>query len=284
MRSAVTPQRRRLGNEIRRIRKAARMTQQQAADRLGCGQGKINKIESGYTSVKRIDLVLLLDAFGVLPSEAEAIVALAEIDDHAAHRGRWSGHRAAVPNWFRTFTDLEPVAVEILSWHGERIPGPLQSEHYMLKQFTEDRAADITALVRNRRERRRVFEQEVPPYYRFVLGEGALRRMPGGPNRVVALDQVEYLVELATTYPKVFIHLLPFDARLSHVENDFTIMRFADGTRTLAFVEHAAGGMTTEDETEVGLFVNAWDLVRGAALGCHETAERLEKLAEELRP
>jgi transcriptional regulator with XRE-family HTH domain len=278
--STVTSRRRQLGNEIRRARVAAGMTQQDVAVLLGCGQAKINKIETGAVSVKQSDLKQLVDAFGVTKTEADMMIELAR---SSGQRGQWSGYRSAVPHWFRTFTDLESTASEILSWHGERIPGPLQSEHYMLKQFSEARATDVTALVRNRLERKQVFDLKRPPYYRFILGEAAFRRMPGGPSPSVALDQVQHLLELEKSYPRTFIHVLPFDTRLSFVPNDFTIVRFSDATKDFVFVEHAAGGVYIDDESDFELFVDAWDRLRGAALERNETAEFLEMLAHDLR-
>jgi len=278
--STVTSRRRQLGNEIRRARLAAGMTQHEVAALLECGQGKINKIEAGAVAVKLSDLKQMLDAFGSSKAEVDMMTELART---SGQRGQWSGYRSAVPHWFRTFTDLEPAASEILSWHGERIPGPLQSEHYMLTQFSEARAADVTSLVRNRLERKQVFDLKRPPYYRFILGEAAFRRMPGGPNPAVALDQVEHLLALEKSYTRTFIHVLPFDTRLSFVPNDFTIMRFSDATKDFVFVEHAAGGVYIDDEADFELFVDAWDRLRGAALERAETAEFLEKLAQESR-
>lgn len=280
MSSTVTSRRRQLGNEIRRARLAAGMTQQDVAELLGCGQGKINKIEAGAVSVKQSDLKLMLDAFGASRTEVEMMTELART---SGQRGHWAGYRSAVPHWFRTFTDLEPAASEILSWHGERVPGPLQSEHYMLKQFSEARATDVTSLVRNRLERRQVFDLKRPPYYRFILGESAFRRMPGGPSPSVALDQVQHLLDLEQRYPRTFIHVLPFDVKLSYIPNDFTIMRFSDATKDFVFVEHAAGGVYIEDEGDFELFVDAWDRLRGAALERNETAEFLEKMVQELK-
>jgi transcriptional regulator with XRE-family HTH domain len=278
--STVTSRRRQLGNEIRRARLAAGMTQQEVAALLECGQGKINKIEAGAVAVKLSDLKQMLDAFGAPKAEVDMMMELART---SGQRGQWSGYRSAVPHWFRTFTDLEPAASEILSWHGERIPGPLQSEHYMLTQFSEARANDVTSLVRNRLERKQVFDLKRPPYYRFILGEAAFRRMPGGPNPAVALDQVEHLLALEKSYARTFIHVLPFDTRLSFVPNDFTIMRFSDATKDFVFIEHAAGGIYIDDESDFELFVDAWDRLRGAALERAETAEFLEKLAQESR-
>ncbi|WP_199439916.1 helix-turn-helix domain-containing protein [Umezawaea beigongshangensis] len=280
MSDTVTSLRRQLGERVRRARAAAGMTQQALADHLGCGQGKINKIESGAVSVKQADLDLVVKVLRVADAEAATMARLARAGDR---RGEWAGHRAAVPAWFREFTGLEPTAAEILSWHGERIPGPLQSEHYMLKQFVEAGTTDVTPHVRNRLARKEVFTLPRPPCYRFILGEAAFHRMPGGPSPAVALDQVQHLIELDAQFPRTFIHVLPFSARLPFVPNDFTVMRFADITDNLVYVEHVAGGDYVRGEEQFEAFVDAWDQLRGAVLERRESVEFLRELAERFR-
>jgi transcriptional regulator with XRE-family HTH domain len=280
MASTVTSRRKALGNELRHARTAASMTQQQVAEVLGCTQGKVNKIESGAVGVKLGDVRAMLDAFGVNGDESEALMNLARAA--AGQRGHWSGYRSVVPHWFRTFTDLEPAAVEIMTWHGERIPGPLQSEHYMLKQFTEFGATDVTSMVRNRLDRKAVFDQPQPPYYRFIISEAALRRAPGGHAPAVMLDQIEHLMELDRRQ-RVYVHVLQFGARLAAVPNDFTIMRFADRTRDFVYIEHSAGGIYLDDQKDFQLFVDAWDRLRGAALERQDTREFLKALAASYR-
>jgi transcriptional regulator with XRE-family HTH domain len=281
MASTVTSRRKQLGNELRHARNASKLTQQQVAEFLGCTQGKVNKIESGAVGVKLGDVRSMLNAFGVNGDEAEALMNLARAA--AGQRGQWSGYRAVVPHWFRTFTDLEPAAAEILTWHGERIPGPLQSEHYMLKQFTEAGATDVTSLVRNRLDRKAVFDQLQPPYYRFIISEGALRRAPGGVAPAVMLDQVEHLLALDTRRARVYVHVLPFGARLAAVPNDFTVMRFPDRTRDFVYIEHSAGGLYLDDAKDFQLFVDSWDRLRGAALERAETRQFLQSLADSYR-
>lgn len=280
MASTVTSRRKQLGNELRHARIDLGLTQQDVATVLECTQGKINKIESGTVAVKLADLRTLLNTFGISDDEAETLLNLARAT--TGQRGHWSGYRSVVPHWFRTFTDMELTALEIMTWHGERIPGPLQSEHYMLKQFTESGAMDVTSLVRNRVERKAVFDQARPPYYRFILSEAALRRTPGGYAPAVMLDQMEHLLELERR-ERVYFHVLPFDARLPSVPNDFSIMRLPDNTRDFVYTEHPAGGNYLEDPKDFQLFVDAWDRLRGAALERQETRQFCSALAEQYR-
>jgi hypothetical protein len=67
------------------------------------------------------------------------------------------------------------------------------------------------------------------------------------------------------------------------VPNDFTIMRFSDGTQDFVCVEHVAGGLNIDDERDFELFVDAWDRLRGSALETGDTAAFLTQLSEQLR-
>jgi hypothetical protein len=87
------------------------------------------------------------------------------------------------------------------------------------------------------------------------------------------------LIDIAETHQDVSIHILPFEARLPYVPNDFTIMRFTDGTPNCVFVEHVAGSVKIENETQFKQFVEAWDQLRGPALEKHQTLEFLRELA-----
>jgi transcriptional regulator with XRE-family HTH domain len=276
----ATSLRMRLGNEIRAARVAANMTQQEVAKLLNCTQGKINKIETGAVAVKMDDLDAMLTAFQVGNAKSKLMRQLAT---SGSQRNPWSGDRAAIPSWFRVFTELEPAASEIVGWHGERIHGPLQSEHYMLTQFRAAGKSDYGKLLRNRMERRQIFDLNPPPSQRFILSEAAFRRMPGGPNPGVALDQVQYLIQLAQRYPALSIHVLPFQARVAYVPNDFTIMRFTDGTPNCVFVEHVTGAVKIDDEPQFHQFVQAWEQLLGAALERNRTIEFLHRLAERFR-
>jgi hypothetical protein len=98
----------------------------------------------------------------------------------------------------------------------------------------------------------------------------------------VMLDQVEHLLSLER-HPRVYVHVLPFGARLAAVPNDFTIMRFPDRTRDFVYIEHSAGGLYLDDVKDFNIFVDSWDRLRGAALERQETRQFLKELAEGYR-
>src|SRR6266540_4890662 len=117
-----------VGNELRRTREARKLTQDEAGDRIGAKGDHISRLELGQTRVRVAEVEKLLEFYGDDPRHIEAIAALAR---GANSRGRWSGHRAVFPDWFRMYVDLEAGAETIRQVQSEIIPGILQVESYI---------------------------------------------------------------------------------------------------------------------------------------------------------
>ncbi len=287
----VTSIRKQVGILVRQARMNANLTQTELAVELGLSQPTITNIESGRTRIK--------------PSSLRKLVACCQIDERTARelrdlvdndqRGRMPrGQRALrtpagslelVPHYFREFTELERTASKIRAWHGERLPGLLQSEQYMLNLFKSNNRSEqtVTQLMISRNERKKVLRQDFPPRFQYLLGEGALHRLPGGRDSLIALDQLEYLIRLIDAHDRLAIYLVPFDARLSYVPNDFTMMEFVDGTTNFVYVEYPGGGQHLEDSEIYEACDQQWDELRGAALQRKDTRNRLAQFVEKYR-
>lgn len=100
----------RLGNALKRAREAAGKTQDEAAAVIDSAASKISRLELGQSGIRLTDLKLLLDFYGVTGEDAEPLRDLARAE---RQRGRWSGYRNVVPDWFRQYLDLEADATEI---------------------------------------------------------------------------------------------------------------------------------------------------------------------------
>ncbi|HJP72636.1 MAG TPA: helix-turn-helix transcriptional regulator [Pseudonocardiaceae bacterium] len=287
----VTSIRKQVGILIRQARTDAKLTQTMLADELGLSQSTITNIESGKTRIA--------------PGNLRKVIVACRVDEHTARelwdlvgndqRGRMPrGQRALrtragslefVPQYFREFTELERTAAKIRAWHGERLPGLLQSEQYMLNLFKSNNRSDrtVSQLMIGRNQRKKVLSQDSPPLFQYLLGEGALRRMPGGPDSLIMLDQLEYLIKLIDTHERLAIYLVPFDAQLSYVPNDFTIMDFVDGTTNFVYIEYPGGGQHLEDREIYEACDQQWDELRGAALQRQDTRTEFVKLAKSYR-
>lgn len=59
--ATITMQQRQLGNELRKLRDAAGLTQDEAADHLGKAHNKISRVENGKVSISKAELEALLN-------------------------------------------------------------------------------------------------------------------------------------------------------------------------------------------------------------------------------
>jgi transcriptional regulator with XRE-family HTH domain len=267
--------RRQLGRELRKARTEARLTQSAIAAVLGCGQGKINKIETTLVAVSRAELEKMLEAYRV-PADKAADLRRLAVQDRM--RRRRNGVQSSPA--FEQLSDRESDATEVLCWHSERIPGPLQSEHYMYQQFnTNSDSLDVVQLARRRLARTHLFTVDDPPHYQVILSESSMHRMPGGRSPELVVDQAEHLLTCVKNYPRLSLRILTFDAPVPCVDSDFVLLRF-DGDDDFAYIEYPGGARIFTRPRELAMFEDHWRELRDAALGTEESIQFLEHLAE----
>lgn len=230
----VTMQQRQLGNELRRLRERAGLTQGEAADRLGRAHNKISRVENGKVGISTLELEALLTLYGA--SERDQAWCRELVQGARRRRGRPRNQAALYngPQWFRAFRDFEQGATEVMMVCSEVLPGNLQTEDYTRGVFggrgDDPQAEAVEDHVRIRQERQAILTREHPPRFSFVLSESALRRQIGGPAVMAA--QLEHLAELALL-SNVTVQVIPFAARsYDHVGGGFTVFRFDQDTST----------------------------------------------------
>lgn len=275
-----TTRRLQLGRALRMARKATGLTQAAVAAALSCSQGKINKFETTFVTVSRPDLDMMIELYGIGEEKAEELRQLAEIDrpdlrPRTKLVGTWSA--------FASFVNLESDASEICCWHSERIPAPLQSEHYMLRQHQTDSTSATDKVIRQKQARSRIFAAENPPSYRVVLSESSLHRMPGGRSPELIRDQVDHLLDLIAEHKHLTLQILSFDAPVPFVDSDFEILRFADGHSDFAYIESPGGARTFKRPNDLNKFEEHWRQLHDAALSREDSITFLEDLAKKAR-
>lgn len=271
--------RRQLGRTLRQARMAARLTQSAAAERLGCGQAKINKIETKLVAVSMNDLDRLISIYGLPGDEADDLREQAKLDQVNGPPRTKDGSATAA---FIDLSDLEPEAVEILCWHSERIPGPLQSERYMLAQHEPiQHSEQVVRLLRQRKARAKIFGIDNPPRYRAVLSESALHRMPGGRSKGIGVDQAAHLLRLINDHDCLELQILTFEATISFVDTDFQLLSFAkEHLKDFTYIEFPGGSIKLSTAAELTEIRTHWDQVSTAALTPDESRKFLSGLAE----
>ena len=269
-----------------RVVDGRRLSQAGLATLLGCTQSKIQKIEAAHV---RIDLQDVEQIIEHLDIESTTAVRMRQLAALSTVGEPWSGQRALVPPYVRKYLELEQVATEILSWHEMRIPGPLQSVHFMLQQFNTVGKIDSIAYVRNREQRRKLFQQPQLRRYHCVLAEEAIRRTAHGLGQGTVRDQIDYL--LAINDPadahqladaRTSISLLPVEATIPYLENDFSLLHFSNPTYSVVYIEHVAGAHYLDSTSAINKAAAAWHAVAQAALDREGTQKLLMKLRADL--
>lgn len=271
--AARTARRQWLGRTLRKLRIDADFTQEAVAERLDCRQAKINKIERTLCRIDMAQLDVLIEMYGVVPDMAVRLRAVAAQDlENGPQRTKMSA--------YTLLTDLELEATDIQCWHSERIPGPLKSERYSLRQWgpalTESK---VTEVLRRREARKQVLTIDNPPRYRPILSESSLRRLPGGFTPDMAHDQASYLLDLMSEHPQLELQILPFTADVRFVNPDFSLLRFdSSEISDFVYVEDSGGPRTRERKSELTKFREHWMTLSAAALDVPATKEFLVDL------
>lgn len=268
-----TARRQWLGRTLRKLRKDARITQQAVARRLGCGQAKINKIERTLCSIRAEQLEVLIEMYEVAPEMAARLREVAAQDLE-------NGPPRTMMSAYTVLTDLELEATEIQCWHSERIPGPLKSEPYALRQRgSELTQSEVTEVLRRREARQQVFKIDNPPRYRVILSESSLYRMPGGLTPEMVHNQASYMLELMAKHPRLELRILLFVADVPFVDTDFQLVLFGDPEFSdFVYVEGRGGPHASEKKPELKSFREHWATLEAAALDVSQTKEFLASL------
>ncbi|WP_374727521.1 helix-turn-helix domain-containing protein [Haloactinomyces albus] len=277
-----TVRRRRLAAELRRLRAALDLTQQQAAAHLGCTQAKIGRFETAKRTPSVGDVSALLDFYGVGDAEREQLLNLTR---DARKRGWWHSYSDVLPEWYETYVGLEAEASSIHTYESEAIPGLLQTHEYAyaITKATLIRAdeAEIARRVELRIQRQQRVIGEKPLELWAVLGEAALRRRVGGPG--VLRRQLEHVLKLVAM-ANVTVQVMPLDAGAHPAQvGPFVILRYSDhADPDVVYLETHVGGLYLEREIELSNYVTMMDHLRAHAIDPETSLQVIDERIGEL--
>ncbi|SDY70260.1 Helix-turn-helix domain-containing protein [Saccharopolyspora shandongensis] len=284
--AAITMQQRQLGNELRKLRDAAGLTQEEAAQHLGKAHNKISRVENGKVSIAKVELEALLSLYQA--SEKDKVWCRELAKGARRHRGRPRDEAALYlgPKWFRAFRDFEQSATQVMMVASEVTPGILQTEDYIRAMFAgrgnDPNGKAVEDTVRIRQERRAILTRESAPHFSFVLSESTLRRQIGDPT--VMREQLAYLAEVALL-PNVTLQVIPFSTR-SYVDvgYDFVIFRFDQDTSTdIVYIEIYGDAIYIDKPPEaVRRYTDLLSQLYGIALGPVESRNFVLEVADQL--
>ena len=253
-----TLRRRLLGGELKAARIAKGMTREQVAEHLGYAVSTLFRIEAGTTSIKKGDLFLLFDLYGI--ADAADRDRLEQLRADGRKQGWWSAHYQNLGPHLRRFIGLEDAAVTRLDYTCLHLPGLLQTEGYARAAYEDAIPAlppsTVDERVVVRMKRQDLITREVDPLrLHAILDEACIRRRIGGKD--VWREQLEHLLETGRRY-NITIQVLPFAAGApASGAPVFILLQFAEGP-DIAYVDLPTGELFEEGSKaeQFGLIFN----------------------------
>ncbi len=282
MASNVNPtvRRRRLGQELRRLREAKGMTAEEVAERLLVSQSKISRLENGRRSISQRDV---RDLCGVYEVEDQRMVdSLMEMAKDSRQQGWWHAF-GDVP--YSVYIGLETDAASLRVYDPQVIPGLLQTRPYAEALITgalpETASSDIDNRVQVRlRRQERITALENPLRLWTVLDEAALRRIVG--NKLLMREQLESLVE-QSQLPHVTVQVIPFDMGAHPgLNGQYAILEFPDAAdSSVVYIEGVTSDLYLEKAADVQKYSVMYEHLRAQALNVDQSRQFIADLAKE---
>jgi transcriptional regulator with XRE-family HTH domain len=275
-----TVRRRRLGNELRRLREEAGWTIDRVAEAMECSDSKISRIETGQVGATPRDVRDMLQIYGVDEEQRDELVQMAR---EARQKGWWHAFGdIPVP----AIVGFETAASSISLYAALAIPFLFQTSDYaraVLRALRGDmRPEELERLFELRMARQSLVTQPEPPLFWVVLDEAALRRRVGGPATMHA--QLERLKEVAVL-PNVTLQVLPFSSgEHAGMDGGFTIIGFAErADPNVVYIENTTSDLYVEDSAAVAKYDSLFNHLRASALAPAESIELLTTVQNDLQ-
>ncbi|EST33734.1 helix-turn-helix domain-containing protein [Streptomyces roseochromogenus] len=259
--------RERYGEELRRRREAAGLTQEQLAQRALMSRTHIAHIEAGrrrpdVKDARRLDRALGTDGF------FERFLPALDGKKVAEH--------------FKEALEFEGKATVIKEYAPSLVPGLLQTKWYAYevlstgypRQSDEDR----DKLVATRLERSSILGNFRAPEVCYLLDEAVLRRVVGGP--VVMCEQLRHIAELGTSR-RIRVHVLPYSVGAHALQEGFLSLMWFEDMPPIAYAEGVNSGRILELPSAVRECQELYDQALGDALSHRKSLDLLRAVAED---
>ncbi|SOD63509.1 Helix-turn-helix domain-containing protein [Streptomyces zhaozhouensis] len=277
-----TVRRRRLGQELRRLREDRQMTAEEVADRLLVSQSKISRLENGRRSISPRDVRDLCNVYEV--EDAKLVESLMQMAKESRQQGWWHAFAELSPS-YSVYIGLETDASSLRVYEPQVVPGLLQTEAYAgavisgaLPEVGED---EVSSRVQVRlRRQQRILQDRTPLRLWAVVDESALRRAVGGP--VTMAEQLRKLAEYSRL-PHVTLQAMPFSAGAHPgVNGQYAIMEFSEAAdTTVIYLEGGTNDLYLEKPHDVQHYSIMYEHLRAQAYSPEQTRRFVLQLAEE---
>ncbi|MGW4203958.1 helix-turn-helix domain-containing protein [Streptomyces sp. NPDC004726] len=277
--------RRKLGEELRKLRLAAGLTSRNAGELAGWHQSKVSRIETGASGVKSADVRLLLDVYEVAdPQLRNLLETLAGAADGSGGQHWWHAYRGLLPPEYRDFISLEAQACAMRTLETSVVPGLLQTPEYaraVTRSTLEDLPeATVNSLAEVRIARQSVLRGRKPLKLRVVLDEAALRRKVGGSR--VMREQLGELIRSAGL-PHVRIQVLPFSVgAYVGLASSFVIFSFPNTSDLdVVVLDHLTSSLHLERAEDLAVYSAAFTTMQARALSAVDSLDLIATIMDD---
>nr|WP_202457479.1 MULTISPECIES: helix-turn-helix transcriptional regulator [unclassified Streptomyces] len=275
-----TVRRRRLGQELRRLRELKGMTAEEVAERLLVSQSKISRLENGRRSISQRDV---RDLCGVYEVEDHRVVdSLMQMAKDSRQQGWWHSF-GDIP--YSVYIGLETDAASLRVYDPQVVPGLLQTRAYAEALITgalpETTPTDIEKRVQVRMRRQdRISAPDMPLRLWTVLDESALRRVVG--SRHLMRDQLEHLVE-QSQLPHVTVQVIPFEMGAHPgLNGQYAILEFPDAAdSSVVYIEGVTSDLYLEKANDVQQYSVMYEHLRAQALNVEQSRQLIADIAKD---
>ncbi|MET8658385.1 helix-turn-helix domain-containing protein [Streptomyces griseus] len=266
-----------VGRELRRLREAQGISQQEAAALLEVSKYVVCRTETGETPCKPDFVRKVLRLYRATKEEGEHLLAVLE----NAHRRRWWQE----PEWrgvpkekLHTLVTLEEVAQLIRVYDRDRVPGMLQTAEYARAVIRVGMPGapeeEIEKLVLFRLERQVRFRNTRSARYLGLIDEVSLIR--GFGSREVMRGQLGHLAELADD-PRFSLHIVEL-SRMDAPTGIGQTMLFDFEEQllpTVLYEDRHESGLVCQEAGEVDHRSKGFDRLLKASLSRKRSKQRL---------
>ncbi|MFJ5129415.1 helix-turn-helix domain-containing protein [Streptomyces sp. NPDC088555] len=272
--------RRRLGAELKRMREAAGVKMEEAAERIGGDKPKISRQENGRQGVSKLEIEALLALYGV--DDERLRTALTTLAREGRRKGWWAQYNDILTAGFQERLSIESDAARIHTFQPLLVPGLLQTVDYateLIRSVNRDATEDeVQSDVEVRRNRQEILARSSPPQYVCLLDEAVLRREVAGP--AVMAEQLKKLVEVNNP-PRLTIQVVPFGQGWhAGLDGAFNIYSYPDPMDLdVVNLEYLDGALYLEEDAPVDRYQPASEELRASALASRRSMQLIAEIA-----
>lgn len=258
------------GQQLRRLRTQAGMTQEELGGRIGYSSTMIGMVEKGRRA----------------PSQHLADAADRVLDGRGVLAGLWLPiqEQATPDEQVGQYLDLESRAAGIDTYEAHLVPGLLQTEAYARAVMGHLRPpvppGEVAARVALRLSRQEILVADRPPALWAIIGEAVLHRQLG--DHAMMRDQLTHLLTCRESHA-VTLQVLPFTTPDPAMGVSFTLLSFA-GAPPIVYLDVLTGAIYHRGNVDaVSRHQSVFNYLREAAMSEGESvaliAERRRALS-----